>query len=339
VTAAEYQGLSDDWKVAMRRREEMLRQNFLKFIADGKGFVAIHAALMGPPDWKEYPQVIGAKHAATPWSEAILQVEDPRQALGAGFPGRFFSVRDEVYELQAPYSRQNLRILLSVDPFQTTAPKSSQEGKPVRTDSDFGVSWVKRYGQGRVFYCALGHARETYWNPVIVRHFLDGIQFALGDLTGDTTPTAQARQVDGPRRGLIQQAGNGAVRLLARDVTIHGRAVRFEPAPKSSVGFWSDPEDWLSWGFKLKQPGVFKVELTQACGRGNQGSEYTVTVGDQVLRDTVRNTGSFTNFLPRTVGEVKLSTPGDYRLAIQPTKKTGIVVMELRSVVLTPVTP
>jgi formylglycine-generating enzyme required for sulfatase activity len=41
-----------------------------------------------------------------------------------------------------------------------------------------------------VFYCALGHASETYWNPFFLAHVLDGIQFALGDLPADAAPTA-----------------------------------------------------------------------------------------------------------------------------------------------------
>jgi type 1 glutamine amidotransferase len=59
----------------------------------------------------------------------------------------------------------------------------------MRTDDDYAVSWVKSYGKGRVFVCALGHFYEVYWNPVNMRHFLDGIQFALGDLAADATPS------------------------------------------------------------------------------------------------------------------------------------------------------
>lgn len=37
------------------------------------------------------------------------------------------------------------------------------------------------YGKGRVFYCAFGHRTEIWWNPTILRFYLDGIQFAVGD--------------------------------------------------------------------------------------------------------------------------------------------------------------
>jgi type 1 glutamine amidotransferase len=53
------------------------------------------------------------------------------------------------------------------------------------------VSWIRDWGAGRVFYCALGHREETYWNPVVMQHFLDGIQYTLGDLPADATPSAR----------------------------------------------------------------------------------------------------------------------------------------------------
>ena len=36
-----------------------------------------------------------------------------------------------------------------------------------------------------------GHREDTFQNPVILQHMLDGIQYALGDLEVDATPTAK----------------------------------------------------------------------------------------------------------------------------------------------------
>jgi hypothetical protein len=47
-----------------------------------------------------------------------------------------------------------------------------------------------RSGKGRVFYTTLGHDAATYWNPVFLKHLLAGVQFAIGDLEGETTPLA-----------------------------------------------------------------------------------------------------------------------------------------------------
>ena len=51
--------------------------------------------------------------------------------------------------------------------------------------------WIKRCGDGRVFYCSLGHRKEIYWNKAVLAHYLAGIQWALGDLPADETPSAK----------------------------------------------------------------------------------------------------------------------------------------------------
>jgi len=59
-----------------------------------------------------------------------------------------------------------------------------------RTDGDFALCWVRQYGKGRVFWSGFGHYEDLYWNPQMLEHYLAGIQFALGDLEADTTPSA-----------------------------------------------------------------------------------------------------------------------------------------------------
>jgi type 1 glutamine amidotransferase len=44
---------------------------------------------------------------------------------------------------------------------------------------------------GRVFYTSIGHNDHIYTNPLMLKHYLAGIQFAIGDLIGDMTPSAQ----------------------------------------------------------------------------------------------------------------------------------------------------
>ena len=60
-----------------------------------------------------------------------------------------------------------------------------------REDNDYPVAWVQQVGKGRVFYSSLGHNHHIYWNPMLLKHYLAGIQFACGDLQADTTPSAK----------------------------------------------------------------------------------------------------------------------------------------------------
>jgi hypothetical protein len=136
---------------------------------------------------------------------------------------------------------------------------------------------------------------------------------------------------------VIRQAVDGSVILRAKDATTHGTTIRYEPQPhKNTIGYWTKADDWVSWDFKLRTPGSFTVELTQACGKGSGGSDYTVTIGEQTLIDKVPDTGAFTNFVNRKIGTVKLDKPGDYTVSVKPITKPGPAVMDLRAITLIP---
>jgi len=62
--------------------------------------------------------------------------------------------------------------------------------------NDYGVAWIKKEGEGRVFYCSLGHREEIYWNPTVLKFYLAGLQYALGDLEADATPSGAAKTAD-----------------------------------------------------------------------------------------------------------------------------------------------
>jgi hypothetical protein len=78
-------------------------------------------------------------------------------------------------------------VLLSIDT-QKTFVRLDHVTWVHRKDDDFAVAWIKNYEKGRIFYSAIGHDHELYWHPIVLQHWLDGIQFVLGDLDADTTP-------------------------------------------------------------------------------------------------------------------------------------------------------
>jgi len=161
-----------------------LKRSLLSWLAAGGGIAGIHAATDG-----EMGAIIGGTFASHPWGKVPVKIDEPKHPLTAAFGGADFEVRDEIYVFRAPYSRERLRVLLSVD---TSKMKLPAGRKPPRTDNDYAISWVARHGKGRIFYCSLGHGHHIYRDPKVLRHYLDGIQFALGDLPADTTPSRPA---------------------------------------------------------------------------------------------------------------------------------------------------
>ncbi len=187
-----YDELSQEARKKATDYDEKLKKNFVDFLKSGRGLAVIHAGVAVFRKWPEYGEIIGARFDNHPWvsgSTVTLKVEEPDHPLVRAIPENTFQVTDEIYQMAGPYSREKLKVLLSVD---TSKTDMTVEGVH-RTDGDFAMSWIKNYGKGRIFYCALGHQKHIFWDPTILRHLLDGIQFVLGDLECDTTPSAQVR--------------------------------------------------------------------------------------------------------------------------------------------------
>lgn len=161
----------------------------LDFIKGGKGIVGIHAATDNFYKWPEGQRMMGGKFTGHPWVAGgtwAIKIDEPNHPLTAAFGGKGFKIKDEIYRTDAPlYSRDKQLVLMSLD-MSDEATKNVKEFRA--GDEDTGISWVKTYGKGRLFYCSLGHNNRIYWNPAILQHYLDGIQFALGDLEVDTKP-------------------------------------------------------------------------------------------------------------------------------------------------------
>jgi type 1 glutamine amidotransferase len=159
------------------------------FIKDGKGIVGIHAATDNFYEWPEGQRMMGGKFTGHPWVAGgtwAIKIDEPNHPLTAAFGGKGFKIKDEIYRTDAPlYSRDKQLVLMSLD-MSDEATKNAEGVRP--GDEDTGISWVKTYGKGRLFYCSLGHNNNIYWNPAVLQHYLDGIQFALGDLVCRTKP-------------------------------------------------------------------------------------------------------------------------------------------------------
>jgi hypothetical protein len=135
----------------------------------------------------------------------------------------------------------------------------------------------------------------------------------------------------------IEQAADGSILLHAKDVTIHGTTVRYEPKPeKNTIGFWTKKEDWVSWDFVVKKAGKFHVLALQGCGKGSGGAEVEFSVAEQTLKMTVEDTGGFQKFVERDLGTVDLKAGKD-TLSVKPQTKPHGAVMDLRQVQLKPV--
>lgn len=176
-----------------------LRESLLAFVRQGKGFIGLHAAgatFVQYPKYDQFPafgeMLGGYENGGHPWGPKdviTLKVEDPKNPVNAAFQGRSFELSDEVFQFKDFYSREKLHILLSIDTEKTDMDPKRRFLPERAQDRDFGMSWIRDYGKGRVFYSSLGHNPDIFWNAPVLQHFLAGIQFALGDLKADARPS------------------------------------------------------------------------------------------------------------------------------------------------------
>jgi hypothetical protein len=177
-----------------------LKKSLLDFIRGGHGLVGLHAAIstfVQHPvydQWPEFGRMLGGtENGGHPWGPEdtyTFKVDDANSPLTAMFHGQGFAMTDEVDQLQEASLRDHLHVLLSVD---MSKSKPMHKLLPARQqDQDFPLSWIRMEGKGRVFCTGMGHVPDVFWNAPLLAHFLAVIQFALGDLKADATPSAAA---------------------------------------------------------------------------------------------------------------------------------------------------
>jgi type 1 glutamine amidotransferase len=167
-----------------------VREAFAAFVANGGGLAGNHGASVASTAWTEFGEILGARGAShrEPNEIATIIVEDATHPITRAFDGKPFEYSDEFYRLSAPYARDKVRVLLSLDPIATDMMQGRCFGQCLRDDNDYPVAWIRQHGKGRVFYTSVGHNPPVFWDPRMLEMFLAGVQYALGDLQADATP-------------------------------------------------------------------------------------------------------------------------------------------------------
>lgn len=186
-------------RYAEEQKEIKYKNALLDFVRNGKGLVGMHSATDTCAGWPEYQEMMGGTFGGHPWHENVgVRNLDPASPINKVFNQKGFEITDEIYQWKpGSFSTTQHRVLLALDTEAVTNMKKDGTNGPTAL---YPISVMRKYGEGRVFYCSLGHREEIYWNPNILQHYLAGIQFALGDLEAETEtgnafdPTAKPPQ-------------------------------------------------------------------------------------------------------------------------------------------------
>jgi type 1 glutamine amidotransferase len=164
------------------------RDSFRRYIRAGGGFVGIHSASGSEREWPWFWSLLGGKFVRHPKIQPFeVRVVEANHPATRDLPATF-TWDDECYYLDN--LNKNTRPLLVTDPRKINDPK-----KNVYPGDRFGdampLAWYHEFEGGRSFYTALGHKKEHYQDPILVKHIRGGILWAMGEGKPSTEAAAK----------------------------------------------------------------------------------------------------------------------------------------------------
>jgi type 1 glutamine amidotransferase len=151
---------------------ETQKEALLAFVRSGKGFGGCHCATDTLYKWQAYGELIGAYFDGHPWHQKVTVLVEDKNHASTKHLGDSFVITDEIYQFRGPYDRNKLHVLMKLD---LTGLKPGK-----RSDNDNALAWTNTYGNGRVFYTALGHRDEVWRDPRFQQHVVGGLRYMFG---------------------------------------------------------------------------------------------------------------------------------------------------------------
>ena len=154
---------------------------FQGWMETGGAFLGVHAATDTEYTWPWYGKMVGAYFSNHPKIQpAVQEVVDAAHPATAHLPARWRRT-DEWYNFRG--FEPDLHVLLRLD------EKSYTGGN----NRDHPSAWCKPVGQGRMFYTAGGHTKESYAEPEFRAHLAGALRWLLDPASAPLTPSPDGR--------------------------------------------------------------------------------------------------------------------------------------------------
>lgn len=166
-----------------KEKAAQYESNLLEYVKNGGGLLIMHGAIVVQNNSPEFSKMTGGSFDYHPKQQEIhLKEVDKNHPLVSAFNGKGLTHFDEPYFFKNAYYEYNFRPLLYFEVDQIEGVRHELK------DTVNYVSWIKKYGKGRVFYSAPSHNVQSFENHQLFQFFLDGLQYVTGDLTVDDSP-------------------------------------------------------------------------------------------------------------------------------------------------------
>lgn len=166
-----------------KKKAAELESNLIEYVKKGGGLMVVHGAIVMQNNSMAFSEMVGGSFDYHPvQQEVTLELCEPSHPLVKAFEGKPFVHTDEPYLFNKAYTQKNFRPLLYMDTSKLTK-KTKEIDEKIKY-----VSWIKRCGKGRIFYVSPSHNAQSFEDARLLKFYLDGAQYVLGDLRCDDSP-------------------------------------------------------------------------------------------------------------------------------------------------------
>jgi uncharacterized protein len=132
----------------------------LDFVRSGRGFLGVHSATDTFYTWPGYLDLIGGYFNGHPWHQGVtIEVADTADPVVA-FLGNSLQLNDEIYQI-SDFDYRGSHVLLRLDRSSVDLSKAGVHQRFY----GWPLAWKRFFGEGRVFYSALGHEASVWQDP------------------------------------------------------------------------------------------------------------------------------------------------------------------------------
>ncbi|MFJ7420748.1 ThuA domain-containing protein [Streptomyces uncialis] len=286
------------------------QQAFQNYMANGGGFMGVHAAADTEYDWPYYGKLVGAYFESHPAAQqATVRVTDHDHPATKSVPD-VWERTDEWYNYRSN-PRDGVRVLATLD--ETTYQGGTMKG-------DHPIAWCQAYEGGRSFYTGLGHTKESYAEEAFRSHLLGGLQYASGQVKADCKPEQGARALfnghttdgwkqAGPGRFTVKdgvlnsEGGMGLLWYQAKELKSYSLTLDWKMSGDDNsgifVGFPASDDPWsaVNKGYEIQIDATDRADRTT-------GSVYSFKSANINARDrALRPPGQWNTYEIRVQGE------------------------------------
>ncbi|MFD2201944.1 ThuA domain-containing protein [Shivajiella indica] len=160
-----------------------LENNLLDYVKNGGGLMVVHGGITTQNKSRAFSKLVGASFDYHPPQQPIqVRLEDPKHPLVQVFPKDGFNHVDEPYFYSNAYQDLDFRPLLYFNNEEIT-----DQRQPAKTGKTY-LAWIRSEGKGKVMYCSPSHNAQSFENPDLLKFYLNGLQYVVGDVDCNDKP-------------------------------------------------------------------------------------------------------------------------------------------------------